>query len=233
MNSGGLNSGSLTQPEPGSAKGSSSSNTQSDPGIFTTTYYEPSAGTEFRLARSLRHLKTTSPQTIVPAVQANRFVLGVRSLAISQAVGAGCPFLLLGRPGSAAGDRSPGQMQRCPTWRRRRPNAGNAAKARAHGASGRLDSLGKGFLETAVLAMKWYHGPAPLRGGPAGRSAGELVNKPEGRDGLRDLPAGPGQPVQMPGMRSGVLFALHEGAPEGPLLAAGAAATGPLPLPDR
>ena len=106
-------------------------------------------------------------------------------------------------------------------------------KPRVRGASGRLDSLGKGFLEWVWWATKWYHSPAPLRGGPAGRSAGELVNKPEGRDGLRDLPAGPGQPVQMPGMRSRVLFALHEGAPEEPLLAAGAAAAGALPFPDR
>ena len=40
-----------------------------------------------------------------------------------------------------------------------------------------------------------------------------------------------GQPVQMPGMRSGVMFALYEGAPEEPLLAARTAAAGPLPLP--
>ena len=93
-------------------------------------------------------------------------------------------------------------------------------KARFRGASGRLDLLGKGFLERGGSATKWYHSPAPPRGGPAGRSAGELLNKPEGRDGLRDLPAGPGQPVQMPGMRGRALFALYEGAPEESLLAA-------------
>ena len=75
--------------------------------------------------------------------------------------------------------------------------------------------------------------PARLRDGPAGRSAGELLNKPEERDGLRDLPAGPGQPVQMPGMRGRALFALYEGAPEESLLAARTAAAGPLPLPGR
>ena len=117
--------------------------------------------------------------------------------------------------------------------------AGNAAtlatppKARFRGASGQLDSLGKGFLERGGWATRWYHSPAPLRGGPAGRSAGELLDKPEGRDGLRDLPAGPGQPVQMPGMRGRALFALYEGAPEESLLAARTAAAGPLPLPGR
>ena len=113
------------------------------------------------------------------------------------------------------------------------PTLATPQKARFRGASGRLDSLGKGFPERGGSATKWYHSPAPLRGGPAGRSAGELLNKPEERDGLRDLPAGPGQPVQMPGMRGRALFALYEGAPEESLLAARTAAAGPLPLPGR
>ena len=99
------------------------------------------------------------------------------------------------------------------------PTLATPQEARFRGAAGRLDSLGKGFLERGGSATKWYHSPAPLRGGPAGQSAGELVNNPEERDGLRDLPAGPGQPVQMPGMRGRALFSLYEGAPEESLLA--------------
>ena len=214
MNSGGLNSGSLAQPEPGSAKGSSSSNTQSDPGIFITTYYEPSDRNKIPVGpltplssanRSAKHCATVPGQSPFTGRPEFRHFPGRRSwLTASQSN--------VSRPQSGAG---------------------NAAKARSVGAAGRLDSLGKGFLETAVWATQWYHSPAPLRGGPAGRSAGELANKPEGRDGLRELPAGPGQPIQMPGMRSGVLFALREGTPEEPLLAGRTAAAGTLPLPGR
>ena len=69
----------------------------------------------------------------------------------------------------------------------------------------------------------------------SGKRAGELTSgiNQEERDRLRDLPAGPGQPVQMPGMRGRALFALYEGAPEESLLAARTAAAGPLPLPGR
>ena len=186
------------------------------------------------MACSLRYLQTNSLQNIVPAVWANRFVLGVRSLAICPAVGAGGPFLLPGRPGK--GGLADAPLGKCNGVQRGAGNAPTLAtpqKARFRGASGRLDSLGRGFPERGGSATKWYHSPAPLRGGPAGRSAGELVNKPEERDGLRDLPAGPGQPVQMPGMRGRALFALYEGAPEESLLAARTAAAGPLPLPGR
>ena len=215
MNSGGLNSGSLAQPEPSSAKGSSSSiNTQSDPGIFTTTYYEPSD----------RNKIPVGPLT---PLSSDKLSVKHCATGLSQS-----PFT--GRPEFR---HFPGSRRRLPTslgnGSRPQSGSGNAAKARVRGASGRLDSLGKGFLKPAGWAPKWYHSAALLRGGPAGRSAGELVNKPEGRDGLRDLPAGPGQPVQMPGMRSGVLFALREGTPEEPLLAGRTAAAGALPLPDR
>ena len=185
------------------------------------------------MARSLRYLQPNSLQNIVPPVLGQSLLLALRSLAICPAVGAGCPFLLLGDQAWGLADAPLGKCNGVQRGAGNAPTLATPQKARFRGASGRLDSLGRGFPERGGSATKWYHSPAPLRGGPAGRSAGELLNKPEERDGLRDLPAGPGQPVQMPGMRGRALFALYEGAPEESLLAARTAAAGPLPLPGR
>ena len=185
------------------------------------------------MARSLRYFQTNSLQNIVPPVQANRLLLALRSLEICPAAGAGGPFLCLGDQARGLATAPLGKCNGVQRGAGNAPTLATPQKARFRGASGRLDSLGRGFPERGGSATKWYHSPAPLRGGPAGRSVGELLNKPEERDGLRDLPAGPGQPVQMPGMRGRALFALYEGAPEESLLAARTAAAGPLPLPGR
>ena len=180
------------------------------------------------MARSLRYLQPNSLQNIVPAG------LG-QSLRTGGTEFGDLPGCRRRRPISFAWATRLGGWRTLSSANATVSNAAPATpqKARFRGASGRLDSLGKGFLERVGSATKWYHSPAPLRGGPAGRSAGELVNNPEERDGLRDLPAGPGQPVQMPGMWGRALFALYEGAPEESLLAARTAAAGPLPLPGR
>ena len=185
------------------------------------------------MASSLRYLQPNSLQNIVPPVQANRLLLALRSLAICPAAALEAHLFCLGDQARGLANALLGKCNGVQRGAGNAPTLATPQKARFRGASGRLDLLGKGFPERGGSATKWYHSPAPLRGGPAGRSAGELLNKPEERDGLRDLPAGPGQPVQMPGMRGRALFALYEGAPEESLLAARTASAGPLPLPGR